>query len=156
MVERLATHEVRFVVVGGLAMRALGSAVVTDDLDICYDAERENVERLSALLVSWNAYLRGAPPDLPFVADARQFRTTPVMTLTTDHGWMDVMDMVRGVGSYPEVLRASVEARLGGAPVRVLDLPGLIAAKRAAGRIKDRQHLVELEALLELRRESRG
>jgi hypothetical protein len=32
----------------------------------------------------------------------------------------------------------------------VLDLPALIRAKRAAGRLKDKQQLPELEALLEL------
>ena len=35
---------------------------------------------------------------------------------------------------------------------RILDLPALIAAKRATGRPKDRDQLPELEALLELTR----
>jgi len=34
---------------------------------------------------------------------------------------------------------------------RVLDLPSLIKAKRAAGRPRDFEHLPELEALLALR-----
>jgi predicted nucleotidyltransferase len=38
-----------------------------------------------------------------------------------------------------------------GIPVRVLTLEGLIAVKRATGRPRDREHLLELEALLELR-----
>jgi hypothetical protein len=155
MVEMLATADVRLVVVGGVAMRALGSGCVTDDLDICYAPNPTNVRRLSDLLVSWNAYLRGAPRGLPFVADTRQFHTTPVMTLETDHGWIDVMDCVAGVGEYPAVLRDSIRIEVGPVTVSVLDVPALIRAKRATGRRKDRDQLPELEALLELRRGKR-
>jgi len=42
-----------------------------------------------------------------------------------------------------------------GRTARTLSLEQLIAARRAARRPKDREHLVELEALLALRRESR-
>ncbi len=37
----------------------------------------DNVERLVRLLVGWHAYLRGVERGLPFVLDARAFRTTP-------------------------------------------------------------------------------
>jgi hypothetical protein len=36
---------------------------------------------------------------------------------------------------------------------RVLSLPALVAAKRAAGRPKDREHLIELEALARLKQQ---
>jgi hypothetical protein len=41
-----------------------------------------------------------------------------------------------------------------GMPIRVLTLEGLIASKRATGRPRDREHLLELEALLELQRQA--
>ena len=75
MVAQLAKAEIRFVVIGGLAMRAQGSTRLTEDLDICYDPEPENVQRLASLLADWHAYLRGVEPGLPFVMDARTFRT---------------------------------------------------------------------------------
>jgi len=152
MVGRLVEAEVRFVVIGGLAMRAHGSARLTEDLDICYDTAPDNLRRLADTLAGWHAYLRGVEPGLPFVMDVRTLRTTPVLTLVSDHGDIDVMDLVAGVGGYAEVLTQSVEAGSGGVRFRVLDLPALIKAKRAAGRLKDREQLPELEALLARRK----
>lgn len=65
------------------------------------------------------------------------------------------MDRVLGVGQYEAVLARSIEVAYRDVRLRVLDLPALIAAKRATGRPKDRDQLPELEALLELR-EGRG
>jgi predicted nucleotidyltransferase len=153
MASRLAEAGVRFVVIGGLAMRAQGSARLTEDLDICYDPASDNVQRLARVLADWHAYLRGVEPGLPFVMDERTFRTTPVMTLITDLGAMDVMDRVAGVGEWPAVLAESEELEWSGVTLRVLSLRGLIKAKRGSARPKDLAQLPELEALLALRKE---
>lgn len=152
MAARLAKAEVRFVVIGGLAMRAQGSTRLTEDLGICYDPEPENVQRLASLLADWHAYLRGVEPGLPFVMDARTLRATPVMTLITDHGAIDVTDEVSGVGGWVRVLAESDEIAWSGVTVRVLSLSGLIKAKRASARPKDLAQLPELEALQALRK----
>lgn len=146
---------VRFVVIGGVAAAIQGSARFTNDIDVCYDPTPDNRARLARVLTSWNAYLRGVEPGLPFVMDARQLATTPVMTLVTDRGAIDIFDRVAGVGDYGEVVSASEVAALGELRVQVLSLNGLIAAKRATGRPKDREHLIELEALRELRKRGR-
>ncbi len=143
---------VEHVVIGGLAANVHGSARITADVDICYDPAPENRERLARLLAGWHAYMRGVEPGLPFTMDARMLRDCPVMTLVTDVGDVDVMDRVAGVGEYPAVRAASVQAAVAGVPTRVLALDALIAAKRAAGRRKDREALLELEALREERR----
>jgi len=152
MLRRLVEADVRFVVIGGLAMRAHGSARLTEDLDVCYDPEPANVAKLAAVLASWHGYLRGVEPGLPFVMDEQTFQTTPVMTLVTDHGAIDVMDRVQGVGDYSDVVAASVDVRVDDLRFRALDLPGLIAAKRSVGRPKDRDQIPELEALLAMRK----
>ena len=74
------------------------------------------------------------------------------MTLTTNEGDIDVLDRVAGVGDYDVVRKHSEKISALGVSFRVLDLPSLIKAKRAAGRARDFDHLPELEALLELRR----
>lgn len=140
------------VVVGGLAANVHGSARITADVDICYDPSPENRDRLARLLHGWHAYLRGVERGLPFTMDARMLRDCPVMTLVTDLGDLDVMDRVAGVGEYAAVRAASVEVDMAGVPARVLALDALIAAKRAAGRRKDQEALLELEALREERR----
>jgi len=155
MATDLARADVRFVVIGGLAARTHGSSRITEDLDICYDPDRANVRRLANVLAGWHAYLRGVGPGLPFTMDERTLRSTPVMTLVTDHGDLDVMDRVLGVGEFPKVLAASIAASAGGTTFRVLDLPALLAAKKATGRRKDLDQVPELEALLEARRRRR-
>lgn len=151
MIGDLAKAGVRFVVIGGLAARAHGSARITEDLDLCYDTELDNVERLAQRLAGWHAFLRGAEPGLPWVLDARALRTNPVLTLRTDHGDIDIMDRVAGVGAYPEALSNSVEVTVDDLRFQALDLPALLDSKRAAGRTRDLQQLPELEALLAMR-----
>ena len=150
ILRELAESDVKFIVVGGLAATAHGSRRVTDDVDICYDPSDNNVTRLAGLLSKWKAYPRGIERGLPFFMDARQFRTTPIMTLTTDEGFIDVLDDVKGVGDYGECRRRSIRVEAFDIQFRVLDLPALIDAKRATGRPKDIDQLPELEALLAL------
>lgn len=153
MLGGLTTNKVRFVVIGGVAAAVHGSARVTNDLDICYDAgDRGNIESLARLLAKWEAYPRGVEKNLPFIMDGRTLRGAPVMTLATTQGDIDVMDVVAGVGDYDAVRKHSERISALGLSFRVLDLPSLIKAKRAAGRPRDFDHLPELEALLALRR----
>jgi predicted nucleotidyltransferase len=152
MIAALLAAGVRFVVVGGVAATIQGSARLTNDLDICYDPAPDNLEALVRLLQSWHSYLREIEPGLPFTLDMRALRATPVMTLTTDLGDIDLLDQVLGVGSYANVLAASEPVRIDAMKFRALTLPALISAKKATGRAKDREHVIELEALLALRR----
>src|SRR5207248_2590798 len=57
---------VEFIVIGGVAATAHGSAHVTTDLDIVYRRTPENVALLADALSVLQPYLRGAPPGLPF------------------------------------------------------------------------------------------
>lgn len=150
MLQGLRSHEIKFVVVGGVAASAHGSRRVTDDLDICYETGDANVAALSKMLSKWDAYPRGIGRGLPFFMDARQFRITPIMTLTTREGFMDVLDVISGVGDYSNCSKRSTGVEAFEIRFRVLDLPALIAAKKAAGRPKDFDQLPELEALLAL------
>lgn len=143
---------VRFVVIGGVAGVAHGWSRITNDVDICYDPAPENRVRLARLLQSWHAYLRGVEPGFPFTMDARTLRDVPVLTLVTDEGDLDVMDRVQGVGEYAAVETGSQTIVIEGVPAPTLTLDALIASKRATGRRKDREALLELEALREERR----
>jgi len=154
MLRGLRSANVEFVVIGGLAAAAHGSRRVTDDLDMCYDAAGKNVVRLAKLLSKWNAYPRGIERGLPFFMDERQFRTTPVMTLTTREGFVDVLHNVKGVGAFKACRERSKRIAAFGIRFRVLELGALIDAKKATGRPKDIDHLPELEALLLLRNQS--
>jgi shikimate 5-dehydrogenase len=63
----LAEHEVAFILVGGAAAIAHGLARLTQDLDIVYQRNAGNLDRLVDALAHHKPYLRGAPPGLPFL-----------------------------------------------------------------------------------------
>jgi len=153
MLHDLTGAKVDFVVIGGVAARAHGSPSITEVLDVCYSSGKVNLDRLADLLSSWHAYPRGVDAGLPFIMDRRTLETTPILTLTTDEGALDLFDIVDGVGDFDAVRHASVAVDGGSVQFLALDLPGLVKAKKAAGRPKDLDQLPELEALIELRRQ---
>lgn len=156
MYEGLVRSGIRFVVVGGVAARAQGSVRVTRDLDICYDTAPDNVAKLITILNRWNARLRLLRDEgrrLPFTIDARTFRESPILTLQTDLGRLDLLDRVTGIGDYRAAMEQAERIKAGPVELHVLTLDALIAAKRATGRERDREHLIELEALRALRKD---
>lgn len=150
MVSGLTESEVRFVVIGGVAGVAHGSRRVTNDLDICYDPNTENRRRLAARLGRWHAYPRGVELSLPFVLDEVTLFRAPMLTLRTDEGDLDCFTGVKGVGTYDVVAALSEPVNVGALQFRILSLAALIKAKRAAGRPRDHEALLELEALATL------
>lgn len=149
---RLARAGVDFVVIGGVAGLAHGSARVTFDIDICYERTPENIRRLCDTLGPLHPQLRGAPEGLPFRLDPETVKAGLNFTLTTDLGAVDLLGEISGLGGYKGVKAASETIPLYGLEMKVLSLEGLIVAKRAAARGKDKEAIVELEALLELRK----
>jgi glutathione S-transferase len=149
----LDAEGVRFVVIGGIAARLLGSPTVTRDLDVCYARDTENLERLARVLAHLEARLRGAPPDLSFRPDVRTLAAGDHFTLATTAGDLDLLGTPSGVGGYEQLARAAERLDLDGMTVLVASLDDLITMKRAAGRPKD---LIELEILGALRDEVEG
>ena len=152
LLKELHRLKVEFIIIGGMAAVARGSAYLTGDLDLCYSRKKENLEKLAIALAPFHPVLRGAPPDLPFCLDVHALRSGLNFTLTTDLGDLDILGEVSGLGGYGEALSASEEIEIFGMRCRVLTLEGLIQTKRAAGRSKDLMLLPELEALLEIRK----
>lgn len=147
LIGRLVEAEAEVVLVGGLAAVLHGSNHVTVDVDVCYRPSPENRERVVQALVPLGPYLRGVDPGLPFVWNVRTLAGTPLLTLTTTAGPIDLLPDVLGVGSFEAVLKRSQPMTLLGLVLPVMTLDALIDAKRAADRPKDRLMLPELEAL---------
>jgi predicted nucleotidyltransferase len=148
--ESLTENKVEFVVVGGVAVTAYGSAYITKDLDFCYLRTPENLKKIVIALASFSPRLRGSPKELPFIWDERTLQNGTNFTLETEIGDIDLLSEVAGVGDYRAVESASVEMELCDVFVKVISLDDLISAKRAAGRTKDLLVLPELEALREV------
>ena len=148
----LGQFEVQCVLIGGVAASVHGSALLTNDLDVCYARNSENLVRLANALQSVHARLRNAPPDIPFLLDAETLRHGLNFTFATEIGSIDLLGEVRGVGFYEDVCADSVIYDLFGYSFHVINLQKLILAKRAAGRPKDIIAVVELEAIAEANR----
>lgn len=148
----LAAAGVEYVVIGGVALVLRGSTRVTIDLDLCYARNPENLERLAAAVAPLHPRLRGAPPELPFIWDAKTLQFGLNFTLTTDLGDLDLLGDVPGVGGYAAVAEGSSSLEVGGLAILVMDLDALTKAKRAAGRAKD---LFDLAEIAEIKKRSR-
>jgi len=149
LLRSLSEAGVQFIIVGGAAATAHGAARLTQDLDIVYRRDAENLKRLAAALSPHEPYLRGAPPDLPFLFDAETLRRGLNFTLTSKLGDVDLLGEIAGGGAHDDLLPDSIEIELFGIRCRCLGLRKLIEGKRAAGRPKDFEAIAELEALLE-------
>ncbi len=145
----LSEHEVRYVVVGGLALVVHGSAHVTSDIDLCYARDGANLDRLSRALAPLHPRLRGAPEGLPFHLDPPTLKAGLNFTLVTDSGDVDLLGEISGIGGFDQAARNAVERDLYGHLVKIMSLDDLERAKRAAGRRKD---LLALDEIEELRR----
>jgi len=147
---------VEYIVVGGAAATAHGSARLTQDLDVVYRRSGENIRRLASALGPHRPYLRGAPPGLPFQWDVRTLERGLNFTLATALGAIDLWGEIAGGGTYEALLPDCVTLEVFGTTCRCLGLERLIRVKRAAGRPKDLEAIAELEAILEERGRARS
>jgi hypothetical protein len=152
LIARLCEAEVEFIIVGGVAGTLHGSGRATKDLDVVYRRSPENLTRILRALAPHEPYPRGAPRGLPFVWDRRTLDFGVNFTLTTSLGLIDLLGEITGGGTYEQLLPFTVTLQLAGFPCLCLDLPKLIAVKRAAGRPKDFEAVAELETLVDERR----
>jgi predicted nucleotidyltransferase len=154
LVQRLDAAGVDFVVIGGIAAVLHGSAQLTQDLDVCYATDPENLDRLGAALTALDARLRGVAEAVPFVPDGRTLRHAQVLTLDTSHGPLDVLAAPSGFPGYDALRERAEEVEFRGIRTRIASLEDLVAMKRAAGRPKDLIAVEELEAIQRILREA--
>jgi predicted nucleotidyltransferase len=150
--EVLAEHGVEFIIVGGQAEVLMGGARVTYDVDLCYRRTPDNLERLATALGTLNLTLRGAPPELKFRLDAQALALGQNYTFEVDGEWaLDFLGYLEPLGTYEDLLPHVETMSIGGRPTQVIGLDDLIRIKRYLGRPKDRESLLQLEAIKRLR-----
>lgn len=150
---RLTENGVRFVLIGGLAMVAHGSSHVTRDIDIGYARDRANMEALVRALAPLRPRLRGFPEGLPFVWDVSTARAAANQTFETEVAELDILGDIPGIDTFEGLWERALDTELFGIRVKVAAIDDLISMKRAADRPKDRNHIMELEALKNLLKE---
>jgi hypothetical protein len=157
ILETLVERGVDFVLIGGMAGTARGSAYVTLDIDVAYERSHENLERLAAALTELHVILRGAPPNVPFRLDPQTLSEGANFTFDTQFGPLDVLGDVPGAPPYEALKRgAGRPLDVEGAPIYVASLDHLIAMKEAAGRPKDLLQASEYRVISDILRARPG
>ena len=154
LAEVFARHNIEYIIIGGAAATLLGSPLITFDIDVCYRRDRENLVRLVPALQEFQPTLRGAPPGLPFVLDARSLELGSNFTFDTNIGPLDLLGWVEPFGTYEELLPRAESTSIGQHPVRIIGLDDLIAVKQHIRRPKDQAALFQLLAIKKIREES--
>lgn len=147
IIKLLIDNEVKFVFIGGFAATVHGASILTQDIDVCISFDEENMRRILNALKDINPIHRANKQPLGKTASSlTKFKN---LYLLTDIGSIDLIGKVSGIGSYPDLLAHSIEIDLFGRKCKVLDIDGLIRSKREMGRSKDKETIIQLEAIKE-------
>ena len=147
LLQRLLAAGFDFVIVGGVAAAAHGSARNTDDLDILAVFTADNRARLPAAPRPFPP--RTAPrPDLGEIdAAPEELARYRNLYLVTDSGRLDVLGELPPLASVAEVDAMAERLQLFGATCKVIGLDHLITIKESVGRPKDLLVVAELKAI---------
>ncbi len=148
LLRRLVVEKVEFVLVGGMAAIAHGSASVTEDVDVCIRFDEPTLRGVFRALEGTSPRERMNPARPPLGADPLRFVGNRNLYVTTDDGIIDFLGELTALGSYDRVAAQAVTLQLADFSVRVVGLRDLITSKRALGRPKDLRVAHELEAVL--------
>lgn len=149
IIETLVEHDVRFIIVGGIAAVLQRVPIVTVDLDIVHDRRPDNVERLLEALAVLHAIYRNDPRKL--TPNASHLVGTGSQLLRVGALDFDVIGSVDPGLGYDDLIGATDLVQVFGLNVRVLTLEKLIELKRLLPRPKDKLMLMHLEAALDER-----
>ena len=147
LLSRLVSCRVEFVVVGGYAAAAQGCTLVTMDVDICCRMTGGNLLRLQDAVADSHPVHRMTPQRLPLELTGKSVSGLKNLYLDTDLGQLDCLGEIAGIGDYERVLALSEEVELPFGICRILTVEGLIKAKKALDRPRDREAVLQLEAL---------
>jgi predicted nucleotidyltransferase len=153
LAELLAKHGVEYIVIGGQAEILHGSARTTEDIDLCYRRTKENLTRLADALRVLKPSLRGAPPDLPFILDAKTLEMGSNFTLSTHLIDLDLLGYVEPLGGYDEVKNNAVRFMSRGLELWTISLDDLLRVKLHINRPKDQESIAQLRAIIKLHKD---
>ena len=120
----LVEHELRFVLIGGVALQLRGYSAATRDVDITIATDPTNVRRVDSALSALNAR--------PYLPGKRG------SAYRTDHGQLEVIRTTSGVGDYTAWSRNATQLEITpGLTVNVGSASDLLLAKEHAARPKD-------------------
>lgn len=136
LLRRLLEARVEFVIIGGVAAIAHGSAAFTLDFDIAAPLSEENLTRLLGALADLRPRYALAADKRAVTESARILARNKNLYLLTDLGRLDIVSEVPPIGSYEAVASRALQVEVMGLSCLVISLDDLIAVKAHLGRDK--------------------
>jgi hypothetical protein len=145
LLAQLAQADVRFVVIGGLALGSWGVVRGTKDCDIVPDPAPENLDMLARVAAGLGGHVQLGESLLGSERSIAALLLSGERALiATQLGDLDVVQGLEGVLPYSELRTKAIDIELADVTISICALEDLRAMKRAAGRPRD---LVDLEDL---------
>jgi predicted nucleotidyltransferase len=147
LLRRLSEAEVKFILIGGLAVNAWGVVRGTKDVDVVVAPDPENLERVAGVAVAIHGHIQtgesflSTPPSI-----VARLASGERVAIETKLGQLDVVQGLDGVPSYDKLRAGATEAEVLGIRVLICSFEDLKAMKRAAGRTRDKADLEDLDA----------
>jgi hypothetical protein len=150
ILQRLSASHVDFVIIGGFAAVVHGSTLVTQDIDICCEFSETNLKKLQKAIEDIHPVHRLTPKRIPLQITSGSCKDLNNLYLDTDIGTLDCLSSVLGIGDFKKVRKCSVTIKgMNNQTFRVLSLDALILAKKAMDRPKDKETVIQLQAILD-------
>lgn len=147
LLARLVEADIRFVVIGGLALGSWGVIRGTKDCDIVPDPAPENLDRLARLVAELGGHVQLGESLLGSERSiAALLRSGERALIVTQLGDLDVVQGLDGVLPYANLRAKATDIELSGATIPICALEHLRSMKRAAGRPRDLVDLDDLDA----------
>lgn len=137
----LNAAQVRYVLVGAIALTRHGVVRATRDVDAVIATDAANLDAVHTLVARWGATRPDGSP-----LEDRDLAGRRTLHLRTPHGDVDLLPAREGPLTFA-ALSARAETRtVDGTPAPICSLADLVALKRMAGRPRDDADLRDLEA----------
>ena len=144
---RLLQADVRFVVIGGLALGSWGVIRGTKDCDIVPDPAPENLDTLAGVAAALGGHVQLGKSLLGSERSiAALLRSGERALIATRFGDLDVVQGLEGVLPYAELRSSAIDVQMADVTIPICALEHLRTMKRAAGRPRDLVDLDDLDA----------
>lgn len=152
ILRELVEGGVEFLLIGGVAVGYHGYVRATKDVDVVPASDRENLERLAAVLRRLDAEVEGAGDfdegELPDPREPEALELGGNWVLATKLGRLDVMQWIGDWELWGELSPAAIEEQIDDLPIKIVGYDDLVKLKELAGRPED---LTDLKHLREVR-----
>jgi predicted nucleotidyltransferase len=134
----LNDQQVKYIMVGGMAVILHGHSRVTGDMDIWVECKKENYQKLAQAFHQF-----GMPLFDMTLQKFLSVKENDVFSFGRNPVGIDIMTAVKGL-DFDETYNLSEIFEDDGLPIRLIHINQLIEAKKASGRLKDLDDIKQL------------